>query len=193
MHPVARLRHALARRPWLYWAAVAVLAAGIALAAASAVASVDDARRAWGASRTVVVATADLAPGDPLTGSTEQRPHPRPLVPARALGDVPSDAVARQRVAAGEVLVDVDVAPAHVPVGLIPPGWRGVPVAEPVPSGAVVGDHVAAASGGTVLAADGLVVSRGDATLVVAVPADEAPLVAAAAAAGDLTVLLVGT
>ena len=62
MHPVARLRHVLARRPWLYWSAVALLAAGIGVAAASAVAGVDDARRAWVDTRSVVVAVAELAP-----------------------------------------------------------------------------------------------------------------------------------
>jgi hypothetical protein len=192
MHPVARLRYVLARRPWLYWTAVAVLAAAIGLVVASAIASVDDARRAWGVTRSVVVATADLAPGTALAGHTEVRPHPLPMVPARALTTVTPDAVVRQHVAAGEVLVDLDVATGHLPVALIPPGWHGVPLAEPVPSGAAVGDHVAAASSGAVLAADGVVVAGGDGTLVVAVPADEAPAVAAAAAAGDLTLLLLG-
>lgn len=192
MHPVARLRHVLARRPWLYWSVVAALAGGIAVAAASAVAGVDDARRAWGATRSVVVAVADLAPGDPLTGHTELRAHPAPMVPSSALGAVPSGAIARQRVAAGEVLVEVDVAAGHLPVALVPPGWRGVAVAETVPSGAVVGDHVAAASGGAIVADDGVIVGRAESTVVVAVPAADAPAVAAAANAGDLTLLLVG-
>ena len=70
------------------------------------------------------------------------------MVPASALTAVPPSAVARQRVASGEVLVELDVVAGHLPVALVPPGWRGVPVAEPVPSGAVVGDLVVAASGG---------------------------------------------
>ena len=192
MHPVARLRHVLARRPWLYWSAVALLAAGIGVAAASAVAGVDDARRAWGDTRSVVVAVAELAPGDPLSGRTELRPHPAPMVPASALTAVPPSAVARQRVAPGEVLVELDVVAGHLPVALVPPGWRGVPVAEPVPSGAVVGDLVVAASGGGIVASDGVVVARTESTVVVAVPAADAPAVAAAANAGDLTLLLVG-
>ncbi len=192
MHPVARLRHVLARRPWLYWCAVAVLAAGIAVVAASAVAGVDDARRAWGATRSVVVAVADLAPGDALTGRTELRAHPAPMVPPSALAEIPPGAIARQRIAAGEVLVELDVAAGHLPVALVPPGWRGVPVAEPVPSGAVVGDHVVAASGGAIVADDGVIVGRAESTVVVAVPAADAPAVAAAANAGDLTLLLVG-
>jgi hypothetical protein len=192
MHPVARLRHVLARRPWLYWSAVTLLAAGVAVAAASAVAGVDDARRAWGATRSVVVAVAELAPGDLLIGRTEVRPHPAPMVPPSALTAVPAAAVARQRVAAGEVLVELDVVAGHLPVALLPPGWRGVAVAEPVPSGAVVGDLVAAASGGVIVADEGVIVGRTESTVVVAVPSADAPAVAAAANAGDLTLLLVG-
>lgn len=190
MHPVARLRYLLARRPWLYWLVVVVLAGAIALAVAGAVGGVDDARRAWGATRRVVVASTDLAPGDALTDRVEVRLLPGPILPARALTEVSPDAVARQHVATGEVLVDVDVAAGHVPVALVPTGWHGVPVAEPVPTGAVVGDRVAATSGGVVLADEAVVVARGDASLVVAVPAADAPGVAAAASSGELTILL---
>ena len=114
------------------------------------------------------------------------------MVPASALTVVPPAAVARQRVAAGEVLVELDVVTGHLPVALVPPGWRGVAVAETVPSGAVVGDLVAAASGGVIVADDGVIVGRAESTVVVAVPAADAPAVAAAANAGDLTLLLVG-
>lgn len=191
MHPVARIRHVLARRPWLYWATVLVLAAGLALVATTAVADVEEARLAWGSSRAVVVATVDLAPGDALTGRTEVRRHPAPMVPATAIGDAAPNAVVRQHVAAGEVLVDLDVSAGRLPIALIPPGWRGVPIAEAVPSGASVGDRVAATSGGVLLAEEGTVVGRLDQTLVVAVPATEAPAVAMAAASGELTLLLV--
>jgi len=191
MHPVARVRHVLARRPWLYWAAVLVLSTGVALVATTAVAGVEDARLAWGTTQPVVVATVDLAPGDPLAGRTEVRPHPAPIVPTGALVEVAQDAVARQHLTAGEVLVDVDVTAGHLPVALIPAGWRGVPIAEGVPTGAIVGDRVAAASGGVLLAEDGVVVGRVEQTVVVAVPESEAPAVAMAASAGELTLLLV--
>ena len=173
-------------------AAVALLAVGIAVAAASAVAGVDDARRAWGATRSVVVAVAELAPGDPLIGRTELRPHPAPMVPASALTAVPPAAVARQRVAAGEVLVELDVVAGHLPVALVPPGWRGVAIAEPsrrAPSSAISWPRRAA---GLIVADDGVIVGRTESTVVVAVPAVDAPAVAAAANAGDLTLLLVG-
>ena len=59
MNPVARARHVLARRPWLYWSAVLALAAFAGWSVAAAAAGVDEARRAWGATRDVVVATDD--------------------------------------------------------------------------------------------------------------------------------------
>lgn len=191
MHPVARVRHVLARHPWLYWATVLVLAVGVALVATTAVAGVEDARLAWGSTQPVVVATVDLAPGDALAGQTNVRPHPVPIVPAGALIEVAPDAVARQHVSAGEVLVDVDVTAGRLPLALIPLGWRGVPVAEGVPTGAAVGDRVAAASGGALLAEDGVVVARVEQAVVVAVPESQAPAVAMAASVGELTLLLV--
>ena len=48
MNPLARVRHVLARRPWLYWLGVAAVAGAIGLVALRAAAAVDDARRRWG-------------------------------------------------------------------------------------------------------------------------------------------------
>lgn len=191
MHVAARVRHLLARRPWIYWMLVLALAAGAGLATAGAVAGIDEARRAWGQTREVVVATTDLAPGEPLAGRTERQPRPVPMVPPRSLFDAPVDGVARQHIASGEILVEADVAARSGPVALTPPGWRGVPVAEAVPTGAAIGDRVAAASGGVVLAAEGIVVGRSDAAVIVAVPEAEAAAVAHAGALGDVVLLLV--
>ena len=57
-------------------------------------------------------------------------------------------------------------------------------------TGAQVGDGVTVATGGVVIAADGVVVGIVGDGLLVAVPADEAPQVAHAAATGDVAVLL---
>jgi hypothetical protein len=190
MNPLARTRHVLARRPWLYWAAVVALAAGAALAAGDAAASVDDARRQWGATRDVVVATADLAPGDPLAGHVELRSRPGPMIPSGAVTTVEPAARARQRVSTGEILVRPDVAATGSPQDMIPGGWAAVAVAEAVPSGAHVGDAVGAASGGVVLAEHGVVVGRNGEVVLVAVPAAEAAQVAAASAGGELALLL---
>lgn len=191
MHVAARLRNVLARHRWLYWAAVASLAAATALVVASAGAAVDDARRSWGATRPVLVATADLVPGEPLDGAAELRPLPVPMIPTAAIGAVPTGAVARQHVGTGEVVVEADVAATANPQALIPAGWSAVAVAEPVPSGAVTGDEVTAVAEGVVLAADGVVVGRSGDAVLVAVPAGDGPAVAMAAASGTLALLLV--
>ncbi len=190
MNLVARARHVLARHPSLYWIAVTALAAAGAAAVADATAAVDVARREWGADRPVLVATADVVPGEPLAGRVEAVHRPAPTVPDAALVEVPVGAVARQRIAAGEVLVEPDVASPAGPRALVPPGWLAVAVAEPVPSGAGVGDPVIAAGDGAVLASDGVVVGRHDTAVLVAVPAEDAPAVARAAADGTLALLL---
>jgi SAF domain len=190
MNLVARVRHVLARRPWLYWLAVLLLAAIAGLVVADAAARVDAARRAWGVTRPVVVAVADIAPGDVLDDVTDVRALPEPMVPVDAVSDLPAEATARQRIAAGEILTAHDVAPTAGPRSLIPDGWRAVPVAEPVPSGVAVGDDVAMASGGIVVAGEGVVVGTLADGVLVAVPADVAAQVAQASATADLTLLL---
>ena len=122
MNPLARLRHVLARRPWLYWLGVAAVAMAIGLVALRAAASVDEARRRWGTTREVAVALTDLAPGDPLRGHVELRSRPLPMVPAAALTELVDDARARQHVSVGEVLVAADLVPSAAPQALIPPG-----------------------------------------------------------------------
>ena len=74
---------------------------------------------------------------------------------------------------------------------MTPAGWLVVPVLESPPSGALIGDRARAVADGVVLTKDAVVVGHhGDATLL-AVPADVAPLLPAAADAGRLTLLLV--
>lgn len=191
MNVAARARHVLTRHPILYWLAVLLLGGGIAVVVAGAASGVEDARRAWGQPLEVMVATADLEPGDPLAGAVEQRAFPAPMVPAAAVTDVPAGAVARQRVATGEVVVDADLAPSNAPQSLIPEGWAAVAVAEAVPTGARIGDAVRPVSGGVELAEEGVVVGHhGDAVLV-AVPDSDAAAVALAATTGELALVLV--
>jgi hypothetical protein len=190
MNPLARLRHVLARRPWLYWLGVAVIALAIGLLAVRAAASVDEARRRWGSTREVAVAVTDLAPGDPIDGHVELRPRPAPMVPAAAVTELVDGARVRQHVSVGEILVAPDLVASAAPQSLIPAGWSAVAVAEAVPSGAAVGDDVAAVSGGVVVARAGVVVGQRDGAVLVAVPDDDAAAVAAASAAGDVSLLL---
>ena len=192
MNPVARVRHVLARRPWLYWVAVLLLAATAGLVVADAAAGVEAARRSWGTTRPVVVATVDVVPGQLLADHVEVRNRPAPMVPAGAVAELPPAAAARQRIAAGEMVMAHDVSATDGPQALMPDGWRAVPVAELVPSGAAVGDEVTAASGGVVLADEGVVVAALADGVLVAVPADVAAQVAHAAASGELTLMLEG-
>ena len=111
-------------------------------------------------------------------------------MPPRAVDDVPDGARARQRITAGEVVTEPDVVATAGPRALIPAGWSALAVAEAVPSGAPVGDPVRAVAGGVVLAAEGLVVGHAGDAVILAVPADEAPQVAMAAATGELALLL---
>ena len=112
------------------------------------------------------------------------------MVPDAAVTELVDGARARQHVGVGEILVATDLVASAAPQALIPPGWSAVAVAEAVPSGAAVGDHVAAASGGVVVAREGIVVGQRDDAVLVAVPDDDAPAVAAASAAGDVSLLL---
>lgn len=65
MSLLARLRRLLARRPWLYWAAVGAVALLIGLQVQAALAAVDHARRDWGTPVTVWVATAPAGAATP--------------------------------------------------------------------------------------------------------------------------------
>ena len=190
MSLAARVRVTLACSPRLYWAIVAVLAGAAGLFVMRAANGVEAARDSWGEARSALVATRDVEPGEPLDGAATGRRLPSPLVPTDAVTELQAGALARQRIAAGEVIVGHDVAPSAAPRSLIPRGWLAVAVAEPIASGARVGDEVTVATGGTVLAADGVVVGVAGDALLVAVPADEAAQVAHAASTGDVAVLL---
>ena len=192
MNPVARVRHVLARRPWLYWLAVLLLAVTAGLVVADAAAGVEATRRSWGTTRRVVVAAVDVAPGQALADHVEMRALPAPMVPTGAVTELEGTATARQRIAAGEMVMAHDVAAVDGPRALIPEGWHAVAVAEPVPSGAAVGDKVTAASGGIVVADEGVIVGEPTEGVLVAVPADVAAQVAHAAVAGELTLMLQG-
>lgn len=190
MSIAARVRLTLARSPWMYWAVVAALAGAAGLFVMRTADGVDAARESWGRPHRVVVAARDIEPGAALDGVVELRQLPSPMIPATALTELPTAAVARQRIAAGEVIVTHDVSSAAAPQSLIPDGWLAVAIAEPVATGARTGDRVTVTAGGVVLAADGVVVGGAEGVLLVAVPAGAAPQVAHAGSTGDVAVLL---
>ena len=191
MRHLAMVRRVLARRPWIYWTIVAAVAAGGATATMSVIRSVDEERARWGDTGTVLVASRDVEAGEPLDGLITERGYPKAMIPPGAVVSVARGTAARHRLAAGEIVVDVDIASTTAPRSLIPPGWLGVAVVETVASGATIGDRVVVASEGIRLSADALIVGRGDGVTIVAVPDDEAPNVAAATTStGGVALLL---
>ena len=195
MSPVAAaavtVRRILVRRPWIYWslAAIATLGASATLLGRSD--AIDAARDSWGQTRTVWVATVDHAPGDPVTA--DRRDVPTSMVADSAVtaaGGI-DGRIARQHLAAGEIVHGVDLVATDGPQAMIPPGWLAVPVDESPSSGARLGDRVHVVSDGFVVSDDGLVVGTHDGTTLVAVPDHAAPSIPAAADAGGLTLLLV--
>lgn len=185
-----RLRRLLVRRPWIHWALVVAAGTGAAATALDHADRVDAARRSWGETATVHVAATTLEAGDPVrTTATE--------IPSALVGDHVAraseldGAVARQRIAAGEIVSSVDVVPRPGPTALIPDGWLGVPVVESPASGADLGARVVVVSDGFVLGQRAIVVGRTDDVTLIAVPAEVAPLLPAAAQGGNLTLLLV--
>jgi hypothetical protein len=143
---VVRARRALAR-PGPRRLGVALLGGATALTAVSLVGAAGAARDRWGTTRTVIVASRDLAPGDVVdAGAVEARELPEGLLVDAALADRPEGAVVRQPIVAGEPVVASRLAP-HGLTGtaaLVAPGERAVTV-PPGPAGApplVVGDLV---------------------------------------------------
>lgn len=182
------VRRLVAKRPWLYWLVVGAAALGVAASMMERSDRIDDARDAWGETTTVWVATKSLAPGDPVLAEALEVPvavaPPQHVVSIEGL-------TTRQHVGPGEVIAEGDVAAHTGPQAITPPGWLAVPIVESPPSGAAIGDRVQVASDGVVISADALVVGLHDDVTVLAVPAHEAALVPAAAAAGTATLLLV--
>ena len=182
-------RRLLARHPWVYWLAIGGLASWAYAAAGEHTDAADRARDEWGATTPVLVATSDIAPGDALAGAVSAHDWPVALAPPGALGELADDAVARQHLAAGDLVSTADLA-GRGSLALVPAGWLAVPVTESPRSGAAAGDRVQVASEGIVVAADALVIGTVDADVtLVAVPASDAPLLPLAADAGALTLL----
>ena len=189
--PVA-VRRLLARRPWIYWLVVLLLALATGATIRQRVAALDETRRRWGATQAVLVARSDALPGDVI--DVDVRDLPVAVVPATALAVDATDELltARQDVSAGEIVTARDVGRAgqHGAAALLPDGWAAVPVVESPPLGAPVGARVQIAGDGIVLAPDAIVVGYHDDVTLIAVPAAVAPMVAAGAEAGGVAVLL---
>jgi hypothetical protein len=194
MSPVSTIvistRRALARRPWLQWALIVALAAVVATSVHGHIRRSDAERDAWAETRTVFVAASPTDIGE--SPQVERIDVPVGIMPdgAVAADQTIDGLVARQRIGLGEIITEIDLIVDAGPQAMTPPGWLAVPIVESPPSGARLGDRVQVASDGFVISADAVVVGRLDGVTMLAVPADEAPLLPAASASGTLTLLL---
>lgn len=175
----------VARHPWAYWLTIAVVAGAVAIGTARSSAGVDAARRSWGDQQDVWMASAAIDPGQPILAV--RRSVPRAVVPHGAVLVAPDDVVARQRIAAGEIITDLDVA-ATGPAGLIPDGWVAFALQATVGDFSP-GDGVRAYAGDQLIAA-GVVVDAGESDVMVAIPGDAAPAMSTAILAGTVTIAL---
>lgn len=184
-----RARRVLVRRPWIYWVLVLLATLGVAANMLDRTGRVDAARRSWGGTEIVLVATEAHAPGDAL--AFEQQEFPAAMVGDAVVADRAELAgmTARQDISAGEIIHDVDVVVDDGPLALTPAGSLVVPIVESPTSGASIGERVQVVSDGVVVSAEAVVVGRHDDVTLTAVPAAEAPAVAAAARAGGGTLL----
>lgn len=190
MHVAARARLVLARRPWIYWVVVAALAVAAAASLRSEMASIASERETWGSARTVLVARHRLEPGEPVIADLVSLPVA--ALPDDALTDaaaLPDSTVVRQRVAAGEVLTQLDVVIGPGPAALADPGSVVVALSDPLARDVVVGLSVQVSADGLVVADNARVTAVIDDVIFVAVGADEAPTVAATAQQGIASLL----
>jgi Flp pilus assembly protein CpaB len=183
-----RLRH-----PVPFWiAAVALTALTTATVARASGAAVAE-RDRWGVQVPVVVATADLAPGDALRGTVELRPAA--TVPDGAVSTLDPGAVVAQWIGAGEIVLAARLAPAGLSAiaGRLPPRTRGVAIPIGIaPLPVAVGDHVDV-FGSSRLSVAALVVAVTDEAVTIAVAERDAADVAYEAAAGTVTLVLTAT
>jgi hypothetical protein len=187
MHVVARARLVLARRPWAYWALVAILAALAAATVQGEMTSIAAARDRWGSTRTVLVARHQLEPGDPIAADPVALPIA--AIPEAALEEAPGGSLVRQRVAVGEVLTELDVTAHRGPAALAEPGTVVVALSDPLAREVTPGLRVQIVADGLVIADRAQVTGVVDEVIFVAVRSGEAPAVAASTRAGSASLL----
>jgi hypothetical protein len=182
MRVASRARLVLARRPAIYWLAVAALATLTALTVHAEQAAIGTARDRWGATRAVLVAAQQLEPGDELVADLVERPLA--VVPDGALGALTPGTTMRQRVAAGSVVTRFDVAVRPGPAALAEPGTVVVAMSDPLARDVAVGLAVQVVADGVVLADDAVVSAVVDDVVFVAVSRRDGPAAATAAQQG---------
>ena len=197
MRVMARLRMLLARRPWIHWTIVAMLASSVGVVVAHGIASIQRQRDRWGETTAAVVATRTIAPGDAISGDAAHVVQlPLTMVPASALHALPAAVTATltatQHIAAGEVIVALDTSSLTGPAALLPNGWLAIGVESTDSAQFRLGDRATVLADGHVVAADAVVVAVDTARVLVGVPAARAADVASAAVQHLAVVALAG-
>lgn len=187
MHVAARARLVLTRRPWIYWAVVATFATLAAMAVHGQMASIEAERDRWGTTRSVLVARHQHEPGDPIRADLVALPVA--ALPPDALDETSAAGRVRQRVAAGEVLTELDITSARGPAATAEPGTVVIALADPLARTVVSGLRVQVAADGLVLAESAEVTDVADEVIFVAVSERDAASVAAASQQGIASLL----
>lgn len=146
-------------------------------------------RHRWTTSQPVVVATVDLSAGTSLSSAnTEIVSIPAALVSADALTSLPDNGITRIALRARTPLTSSVVATSD-DIAQIPEGWRIVALPRSMPAPPLqVGDAVDIV-GGTVIVAQGALVTSLE-PLTVGVPADVVATVATAARLGEISLVV---
>ena len=196
----------LRRRPTPYWLATGLLAIATGLAVSTVTGRAEAAFERYGTSQRVAVAARDLVAGETIgRGDVELREVPSGLVPDGALDEIPAGQTVRAPVYAGEVVVAARLAPLGLrgTAALLPTGARAIAVPVDAATGLAldIGDSVdvlvaldpsvAADEPAVTVARGAVVVAVGEASVTIAVTADEAPRLAFALSQGTVTLALV--
>jgi Flp pilus assembly protein CpaB len=207
-HLVARYRRFVARHWLIAWLPVAALTAGVGFGVHRHVVALDRARTLWQDRSTVVIARHRIAAGSPISsGDVMLVELPSAGAPAAALGALPQGSIARDDLAAGEVVLTNHLLASGG--GRLPPGMRGVSMARsPGSLRVAIGDTVqilavgdgrrpvaspddgASMSATQIVAERALVVEVSDSSVTIAVEASTAARVAAATAANQAVLVL---
>lgn len=169
----------LTRRPWIRWLAICSIAVLVAVSVRSNLNDLEQTRASWAEQVRVPVATESAAPGEALRWTWKQLPVA--AVAHGAATDMADHAVVRRHIGQGEVIRSDDLSSGAGPAAGADSGQVVVPISDPLVAHPPVGVAVAVYGDGLVLAADARIVQVEGDIVFVAVAADEAPMVAAAA------------
>ncbi len=178
MRWIPRVRILLARRPWIYWTAISVVAVVVGVSVAGLLSDIRRARESWGETTTALVAVTLVEAGEVISDSYEAREVPLAMVPPAALTSMPPGAIATQKISVGEIVLTSDVDHGAGPLALLPSGWLAMSVQMSVDDTFVAGAPAVIVAAGSTIAPNAVIVRIVADGLIIGVPADVAPAVA---------------